>query len=1183
MNDDRKPGHQTSSSIGQVSPMSAARQRTQSIPAMKTVSQTAASATSSKAASRVQRSRFGVQMRAIASTLIVTTLTLVASPAVRAMQLSVDATPATTAVSAAARYADALQSLKIRIEEPRLARALSGPKGGIGQVAALLTNGLKASGLGGGKYDNVIATVEAEHARMAAESQSLKSRWQRAGVAGEIIARQTQIDEQVSTKHRELMSLLRAANQSGRDTDSAEEKALASFIAKEVAAPTQHKLNLNNLPWQSQLAHPQKLRTPFERSAELKSFLAQSELARSDRQKSGTTIGSSVKTVAVGTAPTVSDLEATGDAPHTDAIKALAQSLDYNPVKIYKWVHDNVEFFPSYGSVQGAQDTLDKKSGNAFDQASLTIALLRASGIPARYVVGVIDVPEAKLRNWLGDFKTIDAAQQILGQGGIPNFALVSGGRISAIRMEHVWVETWVSFYPSRGEQHIGNPAASITAGNVSAGTKGDTWVPINPSYKQHTFAAGMNLKDQVAFDSNGFLSAAQQGATVNETQGWVQNLNQANIKSRLDQYQAAIKARIDQNPNATVGDVLGTQTIIANSLPYLAGSLSADNRIVAIGERYARLPESLRAQFRYGIYLDQFTYSFNSGGSTLYQAPTSEIAGKKITIAWVPATDADRAAIEALLPPPNTDGSPIRPEQLPQGLPGSITLKAEIRVEGEVKAVTGAFRAGSEPIGAGAFTPYASIAGGAGVGNAGNEWDETTDQLVAGQQTALGVSIQGISKTQLEMLKARMEVTKGKLEQLQQNPSNTAALNGLTGDTITGDILTANIWSWFAELQAHGRIASSQARINTKSIPMHLGSPADGNSVASSGMFDRPSLAYGLFHAQAQPIKLLGYVTTGVSWSGVMLDIGHLRHLRWVKDTGVPVDQSGLPVRGSPTDANSPVISDGDDYAKRRWIAYNKMRGQYASRLEHAIPERFFNDPTKCNAPGVSATTSPPFDPAKPACAEGISAMKAVAIALRQGQKLFVVTSQNVGVVVPQLSHRSSVIDDVKAAVASGKDVMIHQSSITAEGWSGAGYSVVDPETGAGGYLIEGGARGGFLLATIVVVLTMVLSTILEASFLTFAGAGLLLGGAFFFFNRWIQNWLELTDFEKIIVSVVEVLATLALIFVCAALCAAAYTGVLVLGGIFALLGAAAGLLCYAFKTFGVENIITDACRLAD
>jgi hypothetical protein len=46
----------------------------------------------------------------------------------------------------------------------------------------------------------------------------------------------------------------------------------------------------------------------------------------------------------------------------------------------------------------------------------------------------------------------------------------------------------------------------------------------------------------------------------------------------------------------------------------------------------------------------------------------------------------------------------------------------------------------GTEPIGQGGFTRYGS-----------QDWDETQDQLIAGQQTALGVSIQSISQAQLE------------------------------------------------------------------------------------------------------------------------------------------------------------------------------------------------------------------------------------------------------------------------------------------------------------------------------------------------------------------------------------------------------------------------------------------------
>ena len=259
---------------------------------------------------------------------------------------------------------------------------------------------------------------------------------------------------------------------------------------------------------------------------------------------------------------------------------------------------------------------------------------------------------------------------------------------------------------------------------------------------------------------------------------------------------------------------------------------------------------------------------------------------------------------------------------------------------------------------------------------------------------------------------------------------------------------IQSNIWSYFADLQSHGRIASTQA--------------TQTSAQGISGMYDRPALSYGLFHAHAQPIKLLGQFATGVSFKGVMMDVGHLRHNRWVKDTSLPINQ------WNQTDPNANETTE----ALKRYAAYNRIRGQYSSALEHAIPERFFNDTTQCNPPGSDATTTPAYDPIKPACTEGISAVKAIAIAASQGQRVFTITQANAAQAIPQLSHRASVIEEVQSAVAAGKEVTIHESTITANGWSGAGYTVIDPQTGMGSYLIEGGARGAFMaaIATILV-----------------------------------------------------------------------------------------------------------------
>ena len=170
------------------------------------------------------------------------------------------------------------------------------------------------------------------------------------------------------------------------------------------------------------------------------------------------------------------------------------------------------------------------------------------------------------------------------------------------------------------------------------------------------------------------------------------------------------------------------------------------------------------------------------------------------------------------------------------------------------------------------------------------------------------------------------------------------------------------------------------------------------------------------------------------VTFPGVNMDIGHVRPIGFSKDND-----------------------------KNTWIAYNKLRGQYMSALEHAIPERFFNDPTKCNAEG---TTTPVLG--LPVCPQGISAVKAIGLAASQGQKIYTITQtvyqNNPNIVNANLSaHSAATKQAVQNALDIGHEVTIHEAPITQSGWTGAGYTTIDPATGAGGYMIDGGSNGGY------------------------------------------------------------------------------------------------------------------------
>src|SRR5439155_4400599 len=164
--------------------------------------------------------------------------------------------------------------------------------------------------------------------------------------------------------------------------------------------------------------------------------------------------------------PTPADLAETIEVKFTPDIQNLANSLNKNPVKIFNWVRNNIEFVPTWGSIQGAQLCLENRAGNAFDTASLLIALLRASGIPARYQMGTIEVPVDKFKNWAGGFTNIDAAASLFASAGVPSVIrrVNQSGQVVTVKLEHVWVKAFVDHVPSSGAVNL----------------QGDAWVDLD-------------------------------------------------------------------------------------------------------------------------------------------------------------------------------------------------------------------------------------------------------------------------------------------------------------------------------------------------------------------------------------------------------------------------------------------------------------------------------------------------------------------------------------------------------------------------------------------------------------------------------------------------------------------------------------------------------------------------------
>ena len=673
--------------------------------------------------------------------------------------------------------------------------------------------------------------------------------------------------------------------------------------------------------------------------------------------------------------PAAADLAASDEVQITHAIRAQVQALGGQPLAIYHWVRNNITFVPSYGSIQGSAATFVSKRGNAFDTASLLIAMYRAAGIPARYVYGSIELPAAKVMNWVGGVTTPEAAQQLLGQGGIPNIGQAVGASVKAIRMEHVWVKAYVDASPGRG-------AVSRSA---------NTWVPLDASFKQYAFTRGMNLQQNVPLDVAALATAAQQGASVNPGEGSVQNLQGAAITAQLDSYMTRASAYIEsQKRNATVGDVYGSQTIIKENRAQFVGTLPY--KTVAVGSTFPVMPERLKWQFKTNVYPSD-GYSDSSAPIIEIKQSTASLAGKKIGLQFRPATQADADLIASYVPKAGAGGAMPQAGEFPTSLPAYLLrMKPVLTLDGVVVSESAsAYTAGSELR---QSNQYYNPSRGQWVGGDDND-------ITVGEINAIGLDLQGSGIGELSAVQARMGVIEAELKQLKLDPGNAALAAELQQADIMGELTHLGITAYFTNVDVNDSLRSLMLdTVTTYRMP-----------------------SYGRFSTTIMPRYYFGIVRS-IGFRGVGLDVDYL--------------------------SSQAVAKDGNAATAAR---YMQQSGSAASLAESSVPEGMFANPAL-----------PGNDPSQP---RGVSAIKALAIAGEQGQKIYTLGPDNASLhasIVSSLQIDADVKHEIGNALASGKVVTVHAKDISVGRWVGSGYLIADPGTGAGAFKIAGGSNGGTL-----------------------------------------------------------------------------------------------------------------------
>ena len=611
---------------------------------------------------------------------------------------------------------------------------------------------------------------------------------------------------------------------------------------------------------------------------------------------------------------------------------------------------------------KGATGALQQQGGNASDQAALLVALLRYKQIPARFVTGTVEIPIDRAANWAG-VSDPDVAAKTLAGLGIPTTAVISGGKITAVRIEHVWVEAYVPYENYRGQ---------------APGKGQKTWVPMDPSFKKHNIKPGIDITSVTGLEQQ----------NINElvaSLGDLSNENQAEVEARLEEINQQINTAtgsftsyIQDNglENGKLEDIIGGREIIPEHLKILPASLPY--KLVAISGKYQSMPTDLTDYITLAVGgADPFGLNFSGENDFSYQASAPELYGKRITLSWIPATAEDENVI-------NQYGGIFKtPAYL-------VELKPQLKIDGRIIAT-------GNPVGLG-YRQNFSIT----IKSAGLSEEKVDNPVTVGGFYCLGLDYQNIAPAELEQIS-------NKLKQFESTVNETNVYT----DEILGEMLNGIAKAYFGELDLLNKIAAQQCQVITS---RQLSTAITGYGPQVGYMFSSP--------AQVKEGNLF-----------------------------IDVDRNVIGV----TSING---------KKENEKAYMLISGVTASSMEHLIFEQITGMPS-------------------------LSAIKILNEASIRGVPIYTITSENLSELLPRLEVSQSVKTDIQNSINAGHIVIIPQKEFNYYDWEGSGYIVLDPDTGAAGYMISGGIAGGS--TALITTLTIILGIISSAILLYLSIAGLI------------------------------------------------------------------------------------------
>lgn len=317
-------------------------------------------------------------------------------------------------------------------------------------------------------------------------------------------------------------------------------------------------------------------------------------------------------------------------------IADLAAALDNDPVRIFNYVRNTIDYEHYFGLCKGAELTLLEGGGNDFDQCELLAKLLTAAGhTNYKYRLRGHRLDYSILTDWFGlaeepypGMTYEEAFGQTITEA-FPNGIDKGVGDDVAKQASHAG-----SFIATRGSRRSNNGApaaiwyptfpqkASVVFDRlwIQLTIDGSTY-NLDPSYKTYERIDGLDdLLSSIGYSRSQLLSDA--GGTIGT--GYVKSLDSGNVDSYLAARTQATLDYLELNYSGlTVSELVGGRRLVKKEITNLNDAFPLASIFWGTNLTWDSIPDSYKTKVRL------------RSGAMDYTIPTSDLKGRKIGLTF--------------------------------------------------------------------------------------------------------------------------------------------------------------------------------------------------------------------------------------------------------------------------------------------------------------------------------------------------------------------------------------------------------------------------------------------------------------------------------------------------------------------------------------------------------------------